>query len=328
MERMDYVRAILGDAYAAAAQHEEAEVFMPSNIALVKYWGKRPGVLNLPLVSSLSLTLKGYGTKTRLSLSHEDSMLLNGKTLSQGDPAYKKAMDFLDMFRARGECYRIETENNIPTAAGVASSASGFAALTSAIIKLKGWDVPLKAQSMLARLGSGSAARSFWDGMVLWHKGTRDDGMDCYAEPVTHSVHDLCLSVLVLDASEKSVSSRDAMQASLATSPMAPEWPQRQAAHLDAALKAADFATLGQIVEDNAVLMHAVIQSAVPAMSFDTAETKKWKDNVQRWRTEGMPVYFTQDAGAQIKLLYPSAHRADIEEKINAAGVEYFTVAA
>lgn len=297
---------------------------MPSNIALVKYWGKRPGNLNLPLVSSLSYTLDGYGSKTHIALDEKDSLILNGKEKS-GDEA-KKTFAFLDLFRATSEYYRVVSDNNIPTAAGVASSASGFAALTAAMIALKGWDVPLKEQSMLARLGSGSAARSFWNGIVLWHKGVREDGMDSYAEPVTLQTEPMAMAVLLLDQSQKKISSREAMKISLATSPLAAEWPARQQAHLDAALKVKDLPSLGHIAEENAELMHELIRTGTPSVDFDLSETKEWKTRVRQWRGQGVPVWFTQDAGPNLKLLFPRASQKDITERLNATGVGYFVV--
>jgi diphosphomevalonate decarboxylase len=193
----------------------------------------------------------------------------------------------------------------------------------SALLKLKGLDVPLKTQSMLARLGSGSAARGFWDGMVLWHKGIRADGMDCYAEPLAHPVRDFCISVLVLDKNKKAVSSRNAMAQSLADPARAANWAAVQEKHLEAALAAKDFDTLGRVTEENAVLLHDTCGGM-----FDMPETVAWKQTVARWRGEGLPVYFTQDAGAQLKVIFPAARREEIERRFTAAALDYFTVAA
>lgn len=319
-----YVRGILGARAEMPAQHAEAEVFMPSNIALVKYWGKRPGPLNLPLVSSLSYTLDGYGSKTKIALDAEDGLTLNGRAIS-GEEA-QKTFAFLDLFRGKGERYRVVSDNNIPTAAGVASSASGFAALTAAIVALKGWDLSLQDQSLLARLGSGSAARSFWSGTVLWHKGTRDDGMDSYAEPVSLGVEPFSMAVLLLTQEKKGVSSRAAMKASLETSPLAPDWPKRQQEHLEIALNAPDLATLGAVAEENAILMHDLIRSSQPPISFDMPQTVAWRDTVLQWRAEGVPVWFTQDAGPNLKLLFPRRVQDEIEARLAARQTPFFIV--
>lgn len=321
LTRGQYVERITGG--RQAARSDSAEAFMPSNIALVKYWGKRRGELNLPLVSSLSYTLEGYGTKTRIALADRDSAELNGKPATDED--LKKITAFLDLFRAPGEHYRVVTENNIPTAAGVASSASGFAALTSAILALKGLEIPLKGQSMLARLGSGSAARSFWPGLVLWHKGERDDGMDCYAEPLARAPG-FCMAVLLLDQGKKPWSSRQAMEISLSTSPLAAEWPAAQQRHLDAALAARDVETLGAVAEENAVLLHRLLAESSPSIVFDLPETTVWKQKVREWRAGGLPVWFTQDAGPNLKLLFPLKNKEIMAENLRGQGVDYFIV--
>lgn len=326
--RKEYVKKILGPLHGQAARNDSAEAFMPSNIALIKYWGKRDAELNLPLVSSLSYTLDGYGTTTRISLSDKNILILNGEEAEQGGDDYLKVHAFADLFRAPGEKYRIETENNIPTAAGVASSASGFAALLAALLRLKVWDVPLKEQSMLARLGSGSAARSFWPGLVLWHKGARDDGMDCYAEPCRMPLS-IGMAVLLLEKGPKAVSSREAMGLSLSTSPHAVNWPKAQQEHLDALMAAgrgSDFEKAGRIAENNAVLLHTLLEESQPPIVYDTPATRAWKQKVHDWRAAGLPVYFTQDAGPNLKIIFPLEYKAKIEGHLGAAGIDYFTV--
>jgi diphosphomevalonate decarboxylase len=329
MTKDKYVSDVLGDMHRQKAENESADAFMPSNIALVKYWGKRAGELNLPLVSSLSYTLDGYGTTTRIFLAEADSVEMNGKTLAATAGEFVKIMDFLGLFRAAGEHYRVITANNIPTAAGVASSASGFAALLAAIVRLKGWDLPLRAQSMLARLGSGSAARSFWPGLVSWHKGIREDGMDCYAEPYLHHMQPFCMAVLLIDQGAKAWSSREAMKISLSTSPLAKIWPVEQQRHLEdvqSALSLDDFAALGAVVENNAVLLHGLLEQSAPSIVFDGLETRLWKQRIKDWRAQGAPVYFTQDAGANLKLIFPLYFKEIAEKYLKNVGIDYFIV--
>jgi diphosphomevalonate decarboxylase len=320
-----YVQKILGPLHRAPAQNRIASAFMPSNIALVKYWGKRDGALNLPLVSSLSYTLDNYGTTTELSLADADSVELNGQPLAPVDADFLKLHAFLNLFRAEGERYRVATRNNIPTAAGVASSASGFAALLETLVKLKGWNIAAKEKSMLARLGSGSAARSFWPGVVLWHKGARDDGMDCFAEPtaIKEKFH---MTVLLFDKEKKQISSRRAMELSLKTSPLAQGWPAKQQQHLDAVLSAPDFQTLGEAVEENAVLLHDLLARSSPPIVFDKLETTTWKQKIRDWRKHGVPVYFTQDAGPNLKLIFPFEFKDVVEGELKNRSIDYFTV--
>ena len=326
--KSQYVSHILGAEYLRAAKVHEAESFMPSNIALVKYWGKRAGELNLPLVSSVSYALGDYGTRTKITIADQDVAIFNGVLLENTDKKYRDIFTFLDLFRTPEECFKVETSNNIPTAAGVASSASGYAALLNCIAKIKGWSISMRDKTLLARLGSGSAARSFWPGLVLWHKGEREDGMDSYAEPLDIAPF-FNMAVLILQKSEKAVSSRDAMKLSMQTSPLAPTWPVRQQEHLDIVLKALadqDFDMLGRTVEQNAILMHDVVHQSQPSISFDGAETIKWKQEVQALRKSGLPVYFTQDAGPNIKLIFPHKARGDVEVLLKNKGVDALIV--
>ena len=135
------------------------------NIALVKYWGKRDVTLNLPSVSSVSLTLAGWHTRTTVDWgSTTDEVLLNGN-IAPGSFA-SPVLRFLDHVATSRPPCRVETANDFPTAAGLASSASGFAALALAAVKAAGLDCDGKKLSQLARLGSGSACRSIWGGFV------------------------------------------------------------------------------------------------------------------------------------------------------------------
>ncbi|NCX93179.1 MAG: diphosphomevalonate decarboxylase, partial [Gammaproteobacteria bacterium] len=162
-------------------QHEEGSAFAPANIALVKYWGKRDEALNLPLTDSLSLSLKTHGTTTRIRIIEEsqDRFFLNGARVPPESDFYRRTHEFLNLFRHQ-ENFEMHTESNIPIAAGLASSASGFAALVLALDDLCGWQLPKEKLSVLARLGSGSACRSFWPHWVKWQKGERDDGLDSH----------------------------------------------------------------------------------------------------------------------------------------------------
>ena len=150
-----------------------------SNIALVKYWGKRNSELILPYNSSISMTLEGLHTTTTVEYSEKnksDSLIMNGAPLKAG-PEFDEVCKFLDLVRKKTNVHlhaKIATENNFPTAAGLASSASGFAALTLAATKACQREMDFKELSMLARQGSGSASRSFHGGFVEWKKGSKE----------------------------------------------------------------------------------------------------------------------------------------------------------
>ena len=159
----------------------------PSNIALVKYWGKRDAALNIPATGSISVTLDGLETRTTVEFDAslaEDVCVLNGTPDAKAE---KRVHGFLDLIR---QLYgvdhhaRVETENNFPTGAGLASSASGFAALAVACNAALGLDLTPPARSALARRGSGSAARSMIDGFAEMRAGSEADGSDAYAVQV------------------------------------------------------------------------------------------------------------------------------------------------
>ena len=158
-----------------------------ANIALIKYWGKRSAHLNLPAVGSISITLDRLHTVTSVAFADEfaaDSFVLNGDTQEGMSMRVSEHLDRLRDIAGTHRPARVCSDNNFPTAAGLASSASGFAALTAAAASALQLDLTPRRLSQLARQGSASAARSLFGGFVELHRGVRDDGEDCYAEPL------------------------------------------------------------------------------------------------------------------------------------------------
>ena len=208
----------------------EADYFAPSNIALSKYWGKRDKELNLPLNSSLSISLHKWGSQTKISLAENgrDKVCLNGEAVGLEQPFARKLIAFVDRFR-RGQDLplNIQTFNSIPTAAGLASSASGFAALTGALDQTFGLGLPKDKLSMLARIGSGSASRSFWHGFVQWDRGELTDGRDSFARHIDMQWPEFRIAIVNVTSKPKSVSSRDGMNHTVATSPLYKVWPEQ-----------------------------------------------------------------------------------------------------
>ncbi len=197
----------------------------PPNIALVKYWGVRDPARALPYNSSLSVTLDRLRSRTRVRFDpelEEDAVVLNGATATGGPR--DGVVRFLDRVRAlAGIADRadVRSANNFPTASGLASSASGFAALAGAATRAAGLTLSDRELSQLARFGSGSACRSIFGGFVEWRAGARPDGRDCYARPLfgpRHWPELVDLVLMVRDAPVKEVRSADAMQSSVRTS--------------------------------------------------------------------------------------------------------------
>jgi diphosphomevalonate decarboxylase len=243
--------------------------------------------------------------------------MLNGNELALEDPFVLRMLEFLDLFRPMlgNPCFEVRTENNIPTAAGLASSASGFAALVMALDNLAGWGLDGERLSMLARLGSGSAARSVFDGFVQWHAGSKPDGMDSFAEPLPEAWSEFRIGILELSSAPKPVGSRDGMNRTVETSELYKSWPQQAATDLEiirVAIAARDFLTLGKTAERNALSMHATMMAAWPPLLYLQPETIEQIHKVQRVRTDGLEVYLTIDAGPNIKLLFLEDNEAAV----------------
>lgn len=293
------------------------------NIALCKYWGKRDPKLNLPHNSSLSITLPALGTQTQVTWSPSPSstglqhLTFNGQVLSPEHATFQRTQQFLDWFPMahRGQ-FEVVTDNSVPTAAGLASSASGYAALVLALNQTFGWALPATTLSILARLGSGSATRSLYPGFAVWNKGERLDGLDSYAYPLKESWPGLRIGLVEVDTSQKPIGSTQGMQATTQTCALYQQWPQQAEADLrtlTTAIEARDFATLGRTAEHNALSMHATMIATWPPIVYWQSQTLEAMQTVWALRAQGVAVYFTMDAGPNLKLLYLQKDQACIQ---------------
>lgn len=323
MKPSDAVARILGERQGNLPRGGAvATAFAPSNIALCKYWGKRNVRLNLPVTASLSVGLREYGSKISLSLQEgpADRVELNGQPVLPGSAFYRRFAGFLNLFRVKSEkgAWPVFAgiHMNLPVGAGLASSACGFAALIQALNQWLDWQLDETALSILARFGSGSACRSLWPGFVEWQAGVREDGMDSHGIPLEVVWPDLCIGLLVLSAAEKPVSSREAMLRTVETSRLYQQWPARVAQDLEKIRQAIwekDFVLLGETAEVNAMMMHATMRAAQPPVDYALASTAAAIEKIRRLRAEGLLLYFTQDAGPNLKLLYCRQDRPIVE---------------
>ena len=295
-----------------------AETYAPANIALVKYWGKRDETLNLPVASSLSISLGPLGSHVRLAPadSPTDRIFLDDAELPPTTSFARRATAWLDLVRPTPDfAFELRARNTVPTAAGFASSASGFAALAKAADALFGWNLPQESLSILARLGSGSAARSLADGFVEWHAGERPDGMDSFATPLPDRWPALRVAACVLSSAEKPVGSRDGMRRSVQTCPFYSSWPAlvaRDIATLHDAIAARNIALLGSTAESNCLAMHSLMMATRPPILYALPETLTAIRAVWSARADGIPVWFTMDAGPNLKLLFESSSESSI----------------
>lgn len=293
-----------------------------ANIALIKYWGKRDADLNLPATDSLSLTLEGLTTETTVEFqarSGPDDILLDGQ-LALGKER-ERIVAFLDRVRRLAPgvgSARVESVNDFPRAAGLASSASGFAALALAATRAAGLDLSLSDLSVLARMGSGSACRSIFGGFVQWRAGEAPDGHDSHAVPILPpEAWDVRMLVAVLADRPKSRGSRDAMNHTVATSPYFAAWAQSVPGDLERALRAIerrDLADLGEVAESNALRMHATMLGARPPVLYWLPETIAAMHRVWELRDGGLACWFTIDAGPNVKVLCDPASESAVRE--------------
>ena len=275
------------------------------NIALVKYWGKADEDLILPAAGSLSLTLDQFPTTTTVvpaPAAESDVLELDGGPADAGQTARISA--FLDRVRAlaeRDERVIVRSRNSVPTGAGLASSASGFAALATAAAAAFDLDLSPRDLSRLARLGSGSACRSIAEGVAVWHAG---DDASSFAEPV--DAPDMRMIIVTVDRTRKAVSSREAMRVTAATSPFYSGWVSSTEDYLSqmlAACTAGDFTRIGEITESHALRMHGLIQSTVPPIRFLNPTSHAIFDAVAEAREQGIEAYSTADAGPNVAVI-------------------------
>ena len=297
-----------------------AEARAGANFALIKYWGKADARLNVPAVGSISITLDALWSETKVVLDPKltaDEFSLNGRTRSEEQG---KVSACLDLLRARAKVKtraRITSRNNFPTGAGLASSASGFAALVTAGAGALGLDLSPRESSIAARQGSGSAARSVFGGFVEMHAGTAPDGLDSFAEPLLDaSAWPLEVVIAVTATGEKEVGSSSGMTRSAKSSPYYPAWVENQPADLAtarAAIEARDFAALADIAEHNCLKMHAAAIAAQPPLVYWNGATVECLHAVRKLRAAGVPVFFTIDAGPQVKAVCTPGARSQVE---------------
>ncbi|WP_295746869.1 diphosphomevalonate decarboxylase [uncultured Limosilactobacillus sp.] len=293
-----------------------------TNIALVKYWGKRDPQLMLPQTDSLSLTLDRFFTDTTVTadrrLNH-DRFTINGQAVD--DKNTNRLTAFLDLVRQLAGTdtrFNVASTNHVPTSAGLASSASAFAALAAAASREAGCHLSRRELSRLARRGSGSATRSVYGGLVEWHRGTNDQ--TSFAEPLMEKVDfPLEMLAIVIDASQKKVSSRTGMQLCVETSPFYPEWRtivESDMTNMKAAIANQDINRIGQLAQENALRMHALTLSADPGYTYFEEGTMRAMRLVDTLNANGLHCYYTMDAGPNVKLIYNSKDRQQIIDQL------------
>eukprot|EP00736_Rhodelphis_marinus_P014318 Rmarinus@m.20945 len=289
-------------------------VTAPANIALVKYWGKRDETLVLPVNSSISITLDPdlMCSKTTVTVSTElqkHEVWLNGRPQDIG--SNKRLQRLLDQCMCSSKSHaKIISENNFPTAAGLASSASGYAALVSGLLGALQRNTSTREASILMRQGSGSACRSVAGGFVVWHRGCEPSGSDSYAEMLFDEHHwpELCVIILVVKSCQKDTGSTAGMQQTVRTSEIVtlrPAIAEKRVEAIIAAVREKDFSTLAEITMKESNQLHAMCLDTYPPITYLTATSYQVIRMVHRLNDTSGHVRFgyTFDAGPNAVLL-------------------------
>lgn len=279
-----------------------------ANIAFIKYWGNRDEKLRLPANGSISMNLANVYTRTTVSWEEEqdnDTLSLNGEEIS--GPALERVSAFLDLVRQMSGLQakaRVMSENNFPVGAGLASSASAFAALALASTHAAGLSLSQNELSRLARRGSGSACRSIPEGFVEWLAGTND--ADSYATSIAPPQHWALVDLIaIIHHGHKEVgsslghllaSTSPLQEARLADAP-------RRLAICRQAIVERDFEALATITELDSDLMHAVMMTSSPPLLYWQPVTLAVIQAVRAARQQGLPLCYTIDAGPNVHVL-------------------------
>jgi len=294
-----------------------------SNVPFIKYWGNRDNALRLPANSSLSMNLAGLVTKTTVAF---DQHLERDEVVIDGEPAKGAArarvsthMDLIRHQAGLRAAARVISHSNFPAGTGIASSASAFAALTVAACAAAGLHRTEAELSALARRGSGSACRSVPGGYTEWlmGQGNATSFARSLAPPAYWDLRDI---VAVVSREHKAVGSSSGHSLAV-SSPLHAARLLIIPALLTAckrALLARDLEAMGVIMEQDAVMMHAVMMTSRPPLYYWAPATLAIIHALQSWRADGLPVYFTIDAGPNVHLLCEADNAAEVRTRVQA----------
>jgi len=292
-----------------------------SNIAFIKYWGNRDEKLRLPANASLSMNLAGLETTTTVEFVaglEADEVLIGGE--AEVGPALERVSLHLDQIRSKAGMTlkaRVESQNNFPAGAGLASSASAFAALTLAGAAAAGLNISEKELSILARHGSGSAARSVPAGFVEWQTGQTSE--DSFAFSIAPPDHWALMDVIAVISKQPKHVGSTAGHALAGTSPLqaarVASAPERLARCREAVLTR-NFTPLAEVVEADSNLMHAVMMTSTAPLFYWEPITLAIMKAVRAWRAEGLPVCYTIDAGPNVHCLCPTEAAPEVMRRL------------
>lgn len=298
------------------------------DIALIKYWGKKPGFeeLRLPANGSIAMVLSGLQTITTVEFSDKysiDTIVIDHNEISGRQKV--RVIEHLDRIRSKAKITlnaRVQSENNFPMSAGISSSASGFSALTVATVEAAGLRMSQKELSILARKASGSACRPIMDGFVEWLDGDSDE--TSYAEsflPPEHwNIRDV---VAIISYKEKSVPTSDGM-AIADTTPFFIERLKKMPDKIclvKKLLQERNFQEFGELIESEALEMHAIALTSQPPLIYWLPETIQLMHEVQQWRKDGLEAYFTINTGQNVHILCEEKNVQEVQKHLSSLSI-------
>lgn len=299
----------------------KATAVSSANIAFIKYWGCRDFALNLPYNDSISMNLSDCLTRTTVEFSSDyqgDQVFIDNKKVT--GTKEKRVVGILNLIRKKADLAlkaKVYSKNNFPQGTGIASSSSAFSALALAGTAAAGLSLSKKELSILARRGCGSACRSVISGFAQWKAGKKNE--DSYAVQLAPEnfwkLRDL---VLVVSDKEKKIGSLEGHKLAL-TSPYFKARVKRlpkKIKKFKKAFLAKNFLVFGQIIEEEAVDLHAVAMTSFPPVFYWNEMTVKIINAVHEWRSEGLPVYFTIDAGPNVHLIFEEKNETAVLKKV------------
>ena len=303
------------------------------NLAFIKYWGNRDNTLRLPMNGSISMNLDSLYTRTTVSFQPSlplDELIINGhEIMGAGSHRISSILDIIRGMANIHERAEVMSENNFPSGAGIASSASAFAALALAGSKAAGLHLSEQELSRLARRGSGSAARSIPGGFVEWQAGTSDE--DSFAFAIAEPGHwNLVDCIAIVSTAHKKTGSTEGHSIAL-TSPLQAARVADAPRRLEICRKAIltrDFNAFASIVELDSDMMHGVMMTSTPALHYWKPASLEVMNCVRQWRMEGITVCYTVDAGPNIHVICPETEAQVIDQRLHEIrGVENVLVA-
>ena len=291
------------------------------NIAFIKYWGIKDHEITIPANGSISMNLAGLESKTTVEFLAEqqsDQLTLNGKNITEiGLERVSKILDFVRLAGKINFAAKVISENNFPTGSGIASSASGFAALALASSVAAGLNLETNSLSSLARLSSGSASRSIPGGFVEWIQG--EDHKSSYSKSIAPPDHwKLADCIAIVNQKHKPIGSLAGHQLAN-TSPLQTARIQDTERRLDICRQAIlnkDFIALAEIMEIDSNIMHGVMMSSSPSLFYWDPPTLEIMRSVAEWRNNGLPVAYTIDAGPNVHVICNQENMKTVSDQL------------